>query len=142
MPEVVLSEIRRQDVLDAIARHDELGAEAFLERYGFGEARALLLVHDGRRYPSKAIVGVAHGFLPGRRVLRPRDFTGGIASVVRVLEAPALHRRGPARGPTGLPCGRPALRSARARPDSPAEDLLSGLLALDRTALREPLAAL
>ncbi|GGP45777.1 HNH endonuclease [Saccharothrix coeruleofusca] len=127
MLKTALSEIGRQEVLRAIAEHDKLGAEEFLKRYGYGEARALLLVHEGRHYPSKAIVGVAHGFLPGRTTLRPKDFTGGIASVVRVLEGLGFTVRD--------------LRET-GEPDPPAEDLLSGLLALDSATLHEPLALL
>ncbi len=40
----------------------------------------------GKRYDSKAVVGAAIGRLPGRTPLRAPDSTGGLASVVRVLE--------------------------------------------------------
>jgi hypothetical protein len=36
-------------------------------------------------YDSKAIVGVAHGHLPGRRPLTPGEFSGGEATVGRLL---------------------------------------------------------
>ena len=38
------------------------GRHAFLARYGFGPAKEWVLVHGGKRYDSKAIVGAAHGF--------------------------------------------------------------------------------
>jgi 5-methylcytosine-specific restriction protein A len=80
-----LRDITRESVLRAIAEYDELGQEAFLARYGFDSARTYLLVHDGKTYDSKAIAGAAHGFLPGRRALSPGDFSGGKATVGRVL---------------------------------------------------------
>ena len=48
-------------VLQAMTEYDELGRDAFLARYGYGPARSYFVVHDGRRYDSKAIAGVAHG---------------------------------------------------------------------------------
>ena len=77
-----LSNIERRDVLNAIALCDELGREAFLTQYGYGDSIRYQLRHDGRSYPSKAIVGVAGG-------LRPRDFFAGIAQT-----APCLDRLG------------------------------------------------
>jgi hypothetical protein len=75
------------EAVDAtLAEFDSVGPDAFLAKYGFGEAKGLYLVRDGKRYDSKAIVGAAIGRLPGRTALKARDFTGGIASVVRVLE--------------------------------------------------------
>ncbi|MEV5683261.1 hypothetical protein AB0L68_08715 [Streptomyces sp. NPDC052164] len=52
--------IKRESVLKVLAEHDELGREAFLAKYGFGEARSYVLVHDGQEYDSKAVAGVAH----------------------------------------------------------------------------------
>ncbi|MFD1150538.1 HNH endonuclease [Saccharothrix hoggarensis] len=79
-------DVREQDVLAAIARFDELGGEAFLERYGYDKARRFVLVHNGKQYDSKAIVGVAHEFLDGR-ALTPDEFSGGRATVGRRLGA-------------------------------------------------------
>lgn len=45
----------------AMAEYDRLGREAFLEKYGFRPARSYFVEHKGRRYDSKAIVGVAVG---------------------------------------------------------------------------------
>ncbi|MYX34386.1 MULTISPECIES: HNH endonuclease [unclassified Streptomyces] len=69
-------EITRKSVLKATAEHDELGREAFLSKYGFGEARAYVLVHEGRDYDSKAIAGVAHKW-DQERALAPSEFSGG-----------------------------------------------------------------
>ncbi|WP_406269027.1 HNH endonuclease [Actinacidiphila glaucinigra] len=68
--------ITRESVLKTAAEHDELGREAFLSKYGFGEARAYVLVHEGREYDSKAIAGVAHKWDQGR-ALAPSEFSGG-----------------------------------------------------------------
>ncbi len=82
---MALNDITRDVVLQAITEYDRLGQEAFLERYGFDRARQYLLVHDGKRYASKAIVGVAHGFLQGKRPLASDEFNGGEATVGRLL---------------------------------------------------------
>ena len=77
----------RQAVLQAIEEFDRLGREAFLAKYGFGKARQYFLIHDGRRYDSKAILGVALGFqFPGLGPLKPSEFSGGDATVKRKLE--------------------------------------------------------
>jgi 5-methylcytosine-specific restriction protein A len=49
------------------------------------QAREYLLVHDGRTYDTEAIVGVAHGFLPGEQPLKASEFSGGEATVGRLL---------------------------------------------------------
>jgi 5-methylcytosine-specific restriction protein A len=82
---VALSDINRDALLQAIGEYDRLGQEGFLERYGFDRAREYLLVHDGKRYDSKAIVGAAHGFLPTGRPLAASEFSGGEATVGRLL---------------------------------------------------------
>ena len=43
------------------------------------------MIHDGQPYDSKAIVGVAHGFLPGERPLTAADFSDGEDTVARLL---------------------------------------------------------
>ncbi|MCX5586992.1 HNH endonuclease [Streptomyces erythrochromogenes] len=68
--------ITQGSVLKAIAEYDQLGREEFLAKYGFGEARSYVVVHDGREYDSKAIAGVAHQWGQGR-ALRSDEFSGG-----------------------------------------------------------------
>jgi len=80
-----LNDIRSEHVLRALELCDQLGREAFLHRYGFNHAQTYVLVHDGRPYDSKAIVGVAHGFLPGQRALVSSEFSGGEATVGGLL---------------------------------------------------------
>jgi 5-methylcytosine-specific restriction protein A len=82
---MALSDITRDAVLQAIGEYDRLGQESFLERYDFDRARQYLLVHDRKRYDSKAIVGAAHGFLPGELPLAAGQFSGGEATVGRLL---------------------------------------------------------
>jgi 5-methylcytosine-specific restriction enzyme A len=81
---VPLSDVTRDSVVKAMQEYDQLGREAFLARYGYGQARRYLLVDGGKSYDSKAIVGVAHGYATGR-FLRPADFTGGDMTVGRLL---------------------------------------------------------
>ena len=82
---MALPELSRREILQAVVEYDELGQAAFLEKYGFGAARSYLLVIDGRTYDSKAIVGAAHGFLLGQEPLAAADFSGGAATVGRLL---------------------------------------------------------
>jgi hypothetical protein len=86
---VSLSDLTDRDaVLRAIAEYDELGSNAFLEKYGFGRARTFWLKHDGNRYDSKAITGAAFGYqFPDRGPLRPNEFSGGERTVQPLLEA-------------------------------------------------------
>lgn len=71
-------------MIASIEECDRLGPEEFRARYHYGPARQYLLVHDGREYDSKAIVGVAHKAVDGRP-LRASEFTGGDQTVGRLL---------------------------------------------------------
>lgn len=82
---LALADITHQSVLDAVAEYDRLGQEEFLRRYGFERAQSYWLEREGRRYDSKAIVGVAHGYATGL-ALRSGDFVGGRATAKRRLE--------------------------------------------------------
>jgi 5-methylcytosine-specific restriction protein A len=84
-----ISEITdRNAVLQAIAEYDQLGQADFLEKYGFRPARKYRLVHDGKGYDSKAILGVAYRYqFPSRGALASDDFSGGEATVGRVLDS-------------------------------------------------------
>jgi hypothetical protein len=83
-----LSAIRdRSAVLQAIDEFDRIGRDEFLEKYGFGPARAYELVFNGRRYDSKAILGAAHGYArPDLGPMTAADFTGGRNTVMKTLE--------------------------------------------------------
>ena len=81
---MTLKDLTRRAVLDAIAEYDRVGREQFLAERGFGQGE-YLLTHDGRRYDSKAVAGVAHQYATGTP-LRAQDFSGGAASVKPALE--------------------------------------------------------
>ncbi|RZJ45955.1 MAG: HNH endonuclease [Brevundimonas sp.] len=57
-----------------------MGRVEFRKHYGFKGARDYFLTVAGENYDSKAIVAVAHRFLPGGpgRALRPDELSGGI----------------------------------------------------------------
>lgn len=82
---MTLRDVTREAVLAAIREYERLGQDRFLAQYGFDRARSYLLIHDGKAYDSKAIVGVAHGFLPGEQALAASEFSGGEATVGRLL---------------------------------------------------------
>ncbi|GII94889.1 hypothetical protein Ssi02_51200 [Sinosporangium siamense] len=103
-------------VLSAIEEFDHLGREAFLDLYGYQRARDYFIEHDGRRYDSKAIAGVAHRHVDGSP-LRASDFSGGAATVARHLRNLGFTVTGPGNTP----------------PESPVESLLSKITTL-RTA--------
>jgi 5-methylcytosine-specific restriction protein A len=67
-------DITRQDVLEAIAAYSD-GTVA----HGFHESEKYDLLHDGKRYPPKAILGLAARRTAGH-VLEPSDFSGGEGS--------------------------------------------------------------
>jgi len=87
---VALDDITGDSVSAALREFDDLGRDAFLSKYGFGQARNYFVVHGGRRYDSKAIVGAAHGYATGEP-LRPAEFSGGEATVARRLRELGLH---------------------------------------------------
>lgn len=77
-----------QAVVAAIQEYDRLGRTAFLNKYGFGKSREYMLrdASTGKIYDSKAIVGAAYGYaFPDNGPLRSEDFSGGEATVERVL---------------------------------------------------------
>lgn len=76
----------RDAVLKAIAEYDRLGADQFREKHGFGPAKTYHLLHAGKYYDSKAIVGVAFGIEHGRP-LKAEDFSGGLQTVVPRLKS-------------------------------------------------------
>ncbi|MCL7380099.1 hypothetical protein [Streptomyces sp. 35G-GA-8] len=89
-----IDDVTRDHVLQTLAEYDDLSREVFLSTYGFKPARSYLILHDGRRYDSKAIVGVAHRHVNGH-ALGPGDFSGGAATVVPVLTRLGFHVEGP-----------------------------------------------
>lgn len=53
-----------------------LGLDAFLDNYGFGKDIDYWVLRDGERYPSKAVFGVAHQFMPGGAPLDGKSCQG------------------------------------------------------------------
>ncbi|MCH1867458.1 hypothetical protein [Nocardioides sp. CFH 31398] len=76
--------VRQFHVQRAVQEYDQLGGDAFLEKYGFGRAVDYLLVQDGREYDSKAILGAALGYAVGEPAT-PGEFNGGRTGAARVL---------------------------------------------------------
>ena len=72
-------------VEQAMSEFDERGRESFLDEYGFAPARDYFIVADGKRYDSKAIVGVAHRNQHGV-LLTAGMFSGGDGTVATRLE--------------------------------------------------------
>ena len=83
---MALRHITRQAVQQAIQEFDRVGRKKFLKNNGFGTARTYWLIYDGRRYDSKAIIGVAHNKYarPGLKPLG--QFVSGADTVQPVLE--------------------------------------------------------
>ena len=82
-----LKNITRQSVLESIQEFDRIGREKFLKLYGFGTAKEYWLVHEGRKYDSKAIIGVAHKYArPDLGPLKSNKFSGGAKTVKSKLE--------------------------------------------------------
>lgn len=74
-------------IIKAISLYDKLGRKAFLDKYGFGKARKYYLIYNGKRYDSKAIIGVAYQFeVPNQGPLGSRDFSGGKHTVMPKLK--------------------------------------------------------
>ncbi len=85
---MAFSDVTRPAILAAIEEFDSLGRDRFLSKYGFHPARSFYLVHNGKRYDSKAIVGAAHGRLPsGAAPLKSAEFSGGAATVAPLLRS-------------------------------------------------------
>lgn len=83
---MALSDLTTVAVNQATQEFDLLGRDAFLKKYGFGRARSYMLQANGHSYDSKAIVGAAHGNLPGKLPLSAKEFSGGEATVKKTLE--------------------------------------------------------
>lgn len=87
---VNLSKLSRWSVEAALDEFVRIGREAFLRKYHFGPARDYFVVHpsNGDTCDSKAVIGAAYGLqFPEKGPLRPQDFSGGQATVVRALKS-------------------------------------------------------
>lgn len=96
---MTLADITKEAVDSAILEYDQLGDDAFLAYYGFAPAKRYWLELSGKRYPSKAIAGVAHKYIDGGQLLPSASFTGGEASVGRKLRQLGFVINAPERNP-------------------------------------------
>lgn len=83
--------VTRARVLEVLAECDELGAADFLQQHGYRDAVRFHLRHDGRSYPSKAVLGVAAG-------LEASEFFGGARGTVAHLGRLGFYVRNSATG--------------------------------------------
>ncbi|MBB4931273.1 hypothetical protein F4561_002093 [Lipingzhangella halophila] len=75
----------RSAVLNALARYDDQGRDAFLGEAEFGAAKRYFLQHNGKLYEAKAIAGAAYRIqFPDREHL---EFSGGKEHANAALEA-------------------------------------------------------
>lgn len=81
---VTWDRVTSRDVFRAIHEYDRVGPEQFFSQHGFAPTTTYELVWNERRYPPKAILGVAYEFATGKR-LGSGDFEGGKTGAVRVL---------------------------------------------------------
>jgi hypothetical protein len=98
---VVWDQVTGADVVRAIKEFDRLGQDRFFLEYGFGRAKAYVLIYGNRQYDSKAILGVAYKIATGQ-ALSSDDFEGGkngAAAVLRKLGFDVQDIRG--RAPKG-----------------------------------------
>lgn len=71
MPQAIPKGLTREHVLKALADLD-----TGFGRDLFGEARSYELVHEGKRYAPKAVIGIAARYLTGE-ILHLTQFSGG-----------------------------------------------------------------
>ena len=78
------SSVTQQHILQALAEYDARGVQEFLDVYGFTPSDDYPIVHDGRSYDSRAVLGVAHRFATGR-IATPEEVESGFDSAVTIL---------------------------------------------------------
>jgi hypothetical protein len=89
---VAWAAVTRQHVLAAIHEYDEVGQDAFLDRYGFAPSREYVLRYANHSYDSKAVLGAALGHATGTAAT-PEEFSdarSGAAKVLRNLDFEVL----------------------------------------------------
>ena len=103
---VMFDAVTQDHVRQAIDECDEVGADAFLRRYGFGHSRHYVLWNDGRAYDPVAILGVAQRYATGTAA-RSSEFSDGKQGAALVLRelGPRRHPRPRRGGPAAAPLG-------------------------------------
>lgn len=73
----------RDAVLAAMREFDEIGRDAFLEKYGFGRSQKYRIRHNGRLYDVKAVLAAAYARqFPDREPLTSENSTSGLRTTV------------------------------------------------------------
>ena len=89
-------------VMMALQEFDALGQQAFLKKYGIGPAWQYRIVHQGKHYDAKAIIGAAYGYqYPDRGPLGPNDFQSSKRAVKDHLEHLGFEVENMKSGPAG-----------------------------------------
>lgn len=73
-----LKNVTRESILQALSEYDAIGADAFHTKHGTAASNKYVLRHDGKDYPSKAIIAAAGG-------VSPKDFSGGPARLESII---------------------------------------------------------
>jgi hypothetical protein len=74
---VALTDITAEAITDALDEFDQIGRDAFLQRYDVGEAHGYYVLRNDKKYDAKAVLAAAHGKLQGRQPLHANEFQGG-----------------------------------------------------------------
>ena len=115
------SSVTRQHVLQALAEYDARGGDEFLEVYGFPPSPGYTLVHEGRGYDFKAVLGVAHRYATGR-LATPDEFGGGMAQAVAVVRKRGFEVSEPAVASRWTTARAPRAAQTPARRSTPTRD--------------------
>lgn len=110
------SGVTRQHILQAIAEYDDRGADVFRGVYGFEPSTSYPLLHEGRSYDSRAVLGVAHRYATGR-LATADEFGDGMAAAAALLRRRGFEVDDPASAAPARPVRSP--RAPRA-PKAPA----------------------
>ena len=90
----------------AIEECNILGRETFRKAYGYGPSRKYILCYKGKKYDSKAILGVAHKYqFPAEGPLDHEQFGGGLKAAGKKLAKLGFDVEGIKRDPTDWDIG-------------------------------------
>ncbi|HEY5853979.1 MAG TPA: hypothetical protein VIW24_07990 [Aldersonia sp.] len=135
--------VTRENILQAIAEYDSRGADDFLGVYGYVPSDGYDLVHEGRSYDPKAILGVAHRYATGFLV-PSGEFSSGDKGAAVILRKRGFEVTEPVVAPRVVPApaGSPRAASPRARADGTATKRKPAAKKPTRRAVAEPVVKL